>query len=76
MHYNAGRPHKLLGPVVPGPSPVASLVPKSQSRHLLPAGTIVHAKSVLAGLHHDYSLALAHVLDCCEQGLNGGNYEQ
>jgi putative transposase len=57
-HYNARRPHKTLGPGVPGPSAVASVVPRSESRHRLPAGTIVHAKSVLGGLHHEYSLAL------------------
>ena len=56
-HYNAGRPHKMLGPGVPGPPAVASVVPKSESRHLLRAGTIVRAKSVLGGLHHEYSLA-------------------
>jgi putative transposase len=56
-HYNAGRPHKMLGPGVPGPPAVALVVPKPGSRHRLPAGAIVHAKSVLGGLHHEYSLA-------------------
>ena len=56
-HYNAGRPHKTLGPGVPGPPGVASVVSESESRHRLPAGGIAHAKSVLGGLHHEYSLA-------------------
>jgi putative transposase len=56
-HYNRGRPHSSLGPSVPGPPVVAMAVPKLGSRHRLPAGTIVHAKSVLCGLHHEYWLA-------------------
>ena len=56
-HYNGGRPHKMLGPGVPSPPAVARAVPKSASRHRLPANTIVHTKSVLHALHHDYSLA-------------------
>jgi putative transposase len=60
-HYNAGRSHKMLGPCVPAPPPAASLVPKSEARHLLPAGTVVHAKSVLGGVHHEYALALGAV---------------
>ena len=58
-HYNAGRPHKSLGPGVPDPPKVASVVPKSETRHQLPAGAVVHAKLVLGGLHHEYSLAPA-----------------
>ena len=54
-HYNAGRPHKSLGPGVPDPPKVASVVPNSESRHRLPAGAVVHAKLVLGGLHHEYS---------------------
>jgi putative transposase len=58
-HYNAGRPHKMLGLGVPSPPALASLVPQSESRHRLPAGTLVHAKSVLGGLHHEYTFAAA-----------------
>ena len=47
----------MLGPGVPSPPEIASVVPKPESRHRLPAGTVVHAKSVLGGLHHEYSLA-------------------
>ena len=56
-HYNAGRPHKSLGPGVPGPPAVAAVVPKSEFRHRLPAGAIVYAKPIPGGLHHEYSLA-------------------
>jgi putative transposase len=56
-HYNAGRPHKSLGPGVPDPPKVASAVPKSESRYRMAAGTVVLAQSVLGGLHHEYSLA-------------------
>ena len=56
-HYNCGRPHKSLGPGVPDPPKVASVGPKSESRHQMAAGAFVLAKSVLGGLHHEYSLA-------------------
>jgi putative transposase len=56
-HYNRGRPHSMLGPGVPDPPPDA--VPKSESRHRLAAGALVLAKSILGGLHHEYSLAWA-----------------
>lgn len=39
------------------PPQVAFAVSKSESRHRLAAGAVVHAKSVLSGLHHEYSLA-------------------
>lgn len=58
-HYNEGRPHKSLGPGVPDPPKPASMVPRSESRHRLAAGALVLAKSVLGGLHHEYSLATA-----------------
>jgi putative transposase len=57
MHYNRGRPHKSLGPGVPDPPRRALVVPRSESRHRLAAGVFVLAKSVLGGLHHEYSLA-------------------
>jgi len=47
----------MLGPGVPDPPAVASVVPKLKSRHLLPAGTIAHARSVLGGVHHEYAIA-------------------
>ena len=56
-HYNGGRPHSRLGPGVPDPPRAAELIPKSQKRHRLAAGVLVLAKSVLGGLHHEYSIA-------------------
>jgi hypothetical protein len=53
-HYNRGRPHSSLGPGVPDPPQELALIPKLQSRHRLAAGALVLAKSVLAGLHHEY----------------------
>ncbi|MGZ8211583.1 MAG: integrase core domain-containing protein [Burkholderiales bacterium] len=55
-HYNCGRPHKSLGSCVPD-SP--KVVPTSKSRHRIAAGAVVLTKSVLGGLHHEYSLALS-----------------
>jgi len=56
-HYNRGRRHSTLGPGVPDPPRGAAVVPKSESRHRLAAGALVLAKSVLGGLHHEYSIA-------------------
>ena len=56
-HYNSGRPHKSLGPGVPDPPKAASVIPNSESRYRLAAGAVVFTKSVLGGLHHEYSLA-------------------
>jgi transposase InsO family protein len=56
-HYNSGRPHSALGPGVPDPPRESARVATSESRHRLAAGVPVLAKSVLGGLHHEYSLA-------------------
>jgi putative transposase len=58
-HYNRGRPHSMWAPGVPDPPRGAAVVPKSESRHRVAAGALVLAKSVLAGLHHEYSIAAA-----------------
>jgi len=58
-HYNQGRPHSALGPGVPDPPKECVKVPKSTSRHRLAAGALVRVKSVLGGLHHEYSLVAA-----------------
>ena len=58
-HYNKGRPHSSLGPGVPDPPKGCVKVPKSTSRHRLAAVALVRVKSVLGGLHHEYSLAAA-----------------
>ena len=56
-HYNGGRPHSALGPGVPGPpAPAGSArAPEPESRRLWTPGALVRAKSVLGGLHHEYS---------------------
>ena len=58
-HYNRARPHSSLGPGVPDRPQELAVIPKSESRHRLAAGALVLAKSVLAGLHHEYLLAAA-----------------
>ena len=56
-HYNRGRPHSRLDSGVPHPPKAAEPVSKAQNRHRLAAGALVLAKSVLGGLHHEYSIA-------------------
>jgi transposase InsO family protein len=54
-HYNSGRPHSALGPGVPDPPKDQEVTPKPKIRHRLAADVLVLAKSVLGGLHHEYS---------------------
>jgi transposase InsO family protein len=54
IHYNRGRPHSSLGPGIPEPNQES--VPASDHRHKLPAGYHAAKRSVLGGLHHEYSL--------------------
>jgi len=59
-HYNRSRPHMSLGPGVPDPpSKSASFQSQQPPRHRIREGLVVLAKSVLGGLHHEYSLAPA-----------------
>jgi putative transposase len=58
-HYNRGRPHMSLGPGVPDPPPRPVPPLTRESRHRLGERLVVRAKSVLGGLHHEYSLAPA-----------------
>jgi transposase InsO family protein len=58
-HHNGARPHMALGPGVPDPPAGAALRTNEKSRHHLGAAAIVCARSVLGGLHHEYSLAPA-----------------
>ena len=60
-HYNSSRPHMALGPGVPDPPAKAGAFQTQQSRHRIGEGLVVLAKSVLGGLHHEYSLARAVV---------------
>jgi len=59
--YNAGRPHIALRPGVPDPPPALRDQQKANSRHCREESYTVHAKSILAGLHHEYSFAPACV---------------
>ena len=54
-HYNRGRPHSSLGPGVPDPPDKLATVRKPESRHGLGEAVAVLSKSVLDGLHHEYS---------------------
>jgi putative transposase len=58
-HYNAGRPHMALGPGIPDPPPALHAHQRAGSRHRRVESYAIHAKSILAGLHHEYSLAPA-----------------
>ena len=58
-HYNKGRPHSAFGSGAPDPRAKPEIIPKSENRHRLAAGTLVLVKSVVGGLHHEYSLSLA-----------------
>jgi transposase InsO family protein len=54
-HYNGGRPHSALGPGVPGPPAGSARTSKAEPRRRWTPGALVRAKSVLGGLHHEYS---------------------
>jgi len=58
-HYNRSRPHMSLGPGVPDPPSRSGAFQSQQSRHRNREGLVVLAKSVLDGLHHEYSFAPA-----------------
>jgi putative transposase len=58
-HYNEARPHMALGPGVPDPPARVVLPANERSRHHLGARAVVGARSVLGGLHREYSLAPA-----------------
>jgi len=55
-HYNGGRSHSALGPGVPGPPAGSARAQTSESRRSWTPGALVRAKSVLGGLHHEYSV--------------------
>jgi putative transposase len=55
-HYNGERPHSALGPGVPGPPAGSARAPRPESRRPWTPGALVRAKSVLGGLHHEYSV--------------------
>jgi hypothetical protein len=58
-HYNEARPHMALGPGVPDP-PLAAVRSSPQlSRPQIARRWVLRVKSILGGLHHEYSLAPA-----------------
>jgi transposase InsO family protein len=58
-HYNGAHPHMALGPGVPDP-PLATVRASTQlSWHQIGGRLVLRVKSILAGLHHEYSLAPA-----------------
>ena len=56
-HYNGERPHSALGPGVPGPPSESARTSQAKPRCRWTPGALVRAKSVLGGLHHEYSLS-------------------
>jgi transposase InsO family protein len=58
-HYNHGRPHMALGPGVPDPPSEVGRPPVQLSRHRMGGRLLLRVKSILGGLHHEYSLAPA-----------------
>jgi putative transposase len=58
-HDNRGRPHMSLGPDVPDPPADLAQIPHENSRHYVDRRLVVHAKTILGGLHHEYSLVAA-----------------
>jgi hypothetical protein len=56
MHYNGSRPHMGLGPGFPDPPPALALASKPNSRCRLDERLVMRVRSVLGGLHHEYSL--------------------
>ena len=58
-HCNGGRPHSALGPDVPDPPEKHETIQTPEPRHRLATGALVLAKSILGGLHHEYSLGAA-----------------
>jgi transposase InsO family protein len=58
-YYNRGRPHMSLGPGVPDPPVDLPLILHNISGHHVGRCLGVHAKPILGGLHHEYSLVAA-----------------
>ena len=48
-----------LGPDVPDPPADLAQIPHENSRHHVDRRLVVHAKTILGGLHHEYSLVAA-----------------
>jgi hypothetical protein len=61
-YYNGSRPHMALGPGVPDPPAAPTLASEENSPHRLGERLVARARSVLGGLHHEYSLRLIEYL--------------
>jgi len=55
FHYNRSRPHSSLGPGIPNPPPNFP-INLQRHRHRFDRTSRIVARSVLNGLHHEYSL--------------------
>jgi putative transposase len=58
-HYNEGRAHMSLGPGIPDPPAHTLPMAQPSTRHTLIEGLAVRARSILGGLHHEYSYVTA-----------------
>jgi putative transposase len=58
-HCNHGRPHMPLGPGVPDPRSGVACPPAQLSRPHIAGRLVLRVRSILGGLHHEYSLAPA-----------------
>jgi hypothetical protein len=59
VERDTGRPRMALGPGVPDPPPVMSHDAASTLHPRLREGSVVCARSILGGLHHEYFWAPA-----------------
>jgi len=57
--YNGARPHLALDPGVPDPPSAAMRSSSQLCHHQISGGLLLRVKSMLAGLHHEYSIAPA-----------------
>ena len=58
-HYNGSRPDMALGPGVPDPPTDSVVLQANHAPHRIGEQFAVRARSVLGGLHHEYSLGLS-----------------
>ena len=63
-HYNRARPHVSLGPSMPGPPRTHPPASETVCRHRIDAVCSVAVRSVLGGLHLEYSLQAAWANFC------------
>jgi len=73
-HYNGGRPHSALGLGVPDPPEKHETILTPEPRHRLATGALVLAKSILGGLHHEYSPATRGCVEKLSPRNRGGDH--